>query len=150
MVEVESKNIWEWLLANLVLSFTSEVHPLAFILNIKKSLSKDIKVVFLNVEQRVFIRHLWKKLKNFFYYHDSYKLKILVWITTNTYINMSLKKKEERFNISPRIHFYLMSLPYKWSKSKFLVNIKIIIIQITWKKYFNLWIREVWRKHVDF
>ncbi|KAI0515837.1 hypothetical protein KFK09_008505 [Dendrobium nobile] len=101
--ESEFKKSWEWFMRNLLDSFGCDVEHLAFIYDMEKDLSESIKLIFPNVEHKVYMRHMWKIFKKkLFCCENGNKLQNLVWRATNTYKLHDLHKKMEEIFKSVR------------------------------------------------
>ncbi|XP_020680751.2 uncharacterized protein LOC110098307 [Dendrobium catenatum] len=134
---------------NLSESFGGEIEHLAFMSDMEKGLGKAIKFIFLNVEHRVCMRHLWKNTKKMFHCEDGIGLQNLVWTASNTYIlNVWHMKLEEIFKISPQVYAYLNSLSRKWSKATFSEHIKNHSNTNNMSESFNAWVEEARNKPV--
>ncbi|KAI0498686.1 hypothetical protein KFK09_019576 [Dendrobium nobile] len=118
VVENESKQTWLWFLHNFGETIGTEVEPLAFISDMEKGLGEAIREVYPGAEHRICIRHLWKNIKKKFHCKDGHKLQGLVWEVANGYTCTEYNTKLFELSVlNQTIHAYLISLPYKWSRS---------------------------------
>lgn len=91
-----------------------KLNDLAFIYDMEKGLGEAINIVFSNVQHQICLRHFWKNLKKTFHCSDSHRPRGLGWLAINIYTKHGYNDKlNELFAISPQIHSYLLSLPYK-------------------------------------
>ncbi|KAI0503818.1 hypothetical protein KFK09_014761 [Dendrobium nobile] len=149
VVETESKQTWTWFLTNLGVTIGTNLQPLAFILDMEKGLGDAIRDIYPEAEHRVCICHLWKNIKKKFHYKDGQKLQGLVWTAANAYTSIEFYEKlAELSNVSPTIHSYLLSLPYKWSRSQFMKGINHSANTNNFAESFNSWIVEARSKPV--
>ncbi|PKU63310.1 hypothetical protein MA16_Dca013354 [Dendrobium catenatum] len=125
VVETESKQTWTWFLSNLGDTIGRNLHPLAFISDMEKGLGDAIREIYPEAEHRVCIRHLC--LHNTIDFNE---------------------KLAEVSNVSPKVHSYLLSLPYKWSISQFMIGINHAANTNNFAESFNSWIVEARNKPV--
>ncbi|KAI0513721.1 hypothetical protein KFK09_009751 [Dendrobium nobile] len=149
VVETKSKNTWLWFLQNLGESIGTQIEPLAFISDMEKGLGDAIKEVYSTSEHIICIRHLWKNIKKKFHWKEGHKLQGLVWGAANAYTNIEYTNKlAELCVLHPNLHAYLMSLPYKWSRSQFKFGIYHNTNTNNFAESFNAWIVDAKNKPV--
>ncbi|PKU74349.1 hypothetical protein MA16_Dca003552 [Dendrobium catenatum] len=132
VVETESKHTWLWFLQNLAESVGPHIEPLSFISDMEKGLCDAIREIYPVAEHRICIRHLWKNLKAAGAY-------------TSTEYN---DKLSELSVLSPTIYVYLTTLPYKWSRSQFILGIYNATNTSNSAESFNAWIVDARTKPV--
>ncbi|KAI0502600.1 hypothetical protein KFK09_017554 [Dendrobium nobile] len=149
VVENESKQTWLWFLDNLGETIGTELEPLAFISDMEKGLGEAIREVYPEAEHRICIRHLWKNIKKNFHCKDGHKIQGLVWAAANAYTCTEYNNKLCELSVlNQTIHAYLISLPYKWSRSQFMVGIYHSTNTNNFAESFNAWIVEARTKPV--
>ncbi|PKU78763.1 uncharacterized protein LOC110106129 [Dendrobium catenatum] len=149
VVETESKQTWFWFLHNLGESIGTHIKPLAFVSDMEKGLGEAIKDVYPVAEHRICIRHLWKNIKKKFHCKDGHKLQGLVWGAFNAYTTTEYNDKLVELSVSyPTVYTYLISLPYKWSRSQFMYGIYHGTNINNFAESFNAWIMEARNKPV--
>ncbi|XP_020704049.1 uncharacterized protein LOC110115217 [Dendrobium catenatum] len=149
VVETESKQTWFLFLQNLGESIGTHIVPLAFISDMEKGLGEAIKDVYPAAEHRICIRHLWKNIKKKIHCKDGHKLQGLVWGASNAYTTTEYNDKLVELSVSyPTVYAYLISLPYKWSRSQFMYGIYHGTNTNNFAESFNAWIMEARNKPV--
>ncbi|KAI0508164.1 hypothetical protein KFK09_014298 [Dendrobium nobile] len=122
VVEIESKQTWTWFLSNLGDTIGRNLQPLAFISDMEKGLGDAIREIYPEAEHRV---------------------------SANAYTSIEFYEKlDELSNVSPKVHSYLLSLPYKWSRSQFMIGINHAANTNNFAESFNSWIVEARNKPV--
>ncbi|XP_020683208.2 uncharacterized protein LOC110100134 [Dendrobium catenatum] len=115
----------------------------------EKGLGDAIKEVYPGAEHRVCIRHLWKNLKKNFHCKDGHKLQGLVWAAAGAYTITEFNDKLAELSVlSPSIYVYLTNLPYKWSRSQFILGIYHATNTSNLAESFNAWIVDARNKPV--
>ncbi|KAL0921330.1 hypothetical protein M5K25_008392 [Dendrobium thyrsiflorum] len=149
VVETEPKHTWSCFLKNLEENVGTNLNPLSFISDMEKGLGEAIREIFPEVEHRVCIQHLWKNIKKKFRCKDGQKMQGLVWGAANAYTNIDMKEKLSELSIlSPTLYSYLLSLPYKWSRSQFMIGICHAANTKNFAESFNSWITDARTKPV--
>ncbi|PKU69781.1 hypothetical protein MA16_Dca019057 [Dendrobium catenatum] len=115
----------------------------------EKGLGEAIKDVYPAAEHRICIRHLWKNIKKKIHCKDGHKLQGLVWGASNAYTTTEYNDKLVELSVSyPTVYAYLISLPYKWSRSQFMYGIYHGTNTNNFAESFNAWIMEARNKPV--
>ncbi|XP_020676180.1 uncharacterized protein LOC114578331 [Dendrobium catenatum] len=149
VVETESKQTWLWFLQNLAESVGPHIEPLSFISDMEKGLGEAITEIYPAAEHRICIRHLWKNLKKNFHCKEGHKIQNLVWAAAEAYTSTEYNDKLAELSVlSPTIYVYLTTLPYKWSRSQFILGIYHATNTSNSAESFNAWIVDARTKPV--
>ncbi|PKU74228.1 hypothetical protein MA16_Dca021632 [Dendrobium catenatum] len=143
VVEAESKHSWSWFLKNMGETIGTNLSTLSFISDMEKGLGEAIREIYPQAEHRICIRHLWKNIKKNFRCKEGQKMQGLVWAAANAYTNVEMNEKlSELHDLSPTLYSYLISLPYKWSRSQFMIGIGHATNTNNFAESFNAWISD--------